>query len=123
MPETTSTPTETSSSTPSTITPLEAPRYSNGRQSSQMTQLLRTSSGVKLRLDIECDSVAYQSSGLASAFDPVKLKWNVVASIPYRELAVVRAGFNPYRPADAWAQAAFFKDSAELLRQLELLFG
>jgi len=105
----------------STITPLEAPRSSNGRQSSQMTQLLGTSGGVKLRLFIECDSVPHQSCGVASAFDPVKLEWTVIASIPYQELAVVRAGFDPYRPADAWA--AFLKDSAELLRQLELLFG
>jgi len=105
------------------ITPLEAPRFSNGRQSVQMTQLLRTSSGVKLRLFIECDSVGFQSSGVASAFDPVKLQWNIIASIPYRQLAVVQAGLNPYRPADGLAQVAFQRDAGELFRQLDLLFG
>ena len=107
----------------STIVPLEFPRFSNGRQSVQMTQLLRASGGVKLRLDIKCDSVPFQSCGHASAFDPVKLEWRVIARIPYRDLDVVRAGLNPYRPADAFAQAMFARDAEELLRQLDLLFS
>ena len=103
------------------ITRQGAPRFYNGRQSSQMTQLYRTTSGVKLRLDIKCDSVAFKSYARASAFEPVKPEWTVIASIPFRDLEVLRAGVDPYRAADNHARAAFARDTAKLLRVLELL--
>lgn len=53
-----------------------------GQQSVHFQKLVKLND-FKVRLDIKRDSYAMQSYATASVFDPVKMDWNKLYSIPY----------------------------------------
>lgn len=81
-------------------------REFRGRQSRNLIRIVKTATGHKLRICIKRDSYDFQSYARIELWSDTEGKWNLVHSIPYVEMACVRAAF----------EGKMEEDAAELLR-------
>lgn len=84
------------------------------RQSAHYEQLANLGK-FKIRISITRDSYDFQSHAVASVFDPVKLSWNTVYTIPHPKMATLKA--IPYW--DSMSEAGFQVDVRNLLTGLK----
>ena len=94
--------------------------YFNGRQSVEFKGIYEYK-GHKLRVTIDIDSYDSQSSARINVFNPQKLEWNFLESIPYSRMESVKnKKVHCYRPVDELRfseKQAIQKDIDELLKK------
>lgn len=84
------------------------PRYSiiesrefRGTQSRNLTRVVKTGQGHKLRIRIKRDSYDFQSYARIELWSETEGKWNFVNNIPHPEMACVKSAFDGKMEEDA----------------------
>lgn len=83
-----------------TYTVIDNKEY-QGRQSHNLTRVLKTSNGKKLRICIKRDSYDFQSYARIELWSEPEGKWNYVHNIPYPEMACVQSALGGKMEEDA----------------------
>lgn len=86
-------------------------REFRGTQSHNLTRIVKTHQGHKLRIHIKRDSYDFQSYARIELWSETEGRWNFVHGIPYGEIACVKSALDSKREEDA----------AELLRTALLI--
>lgn len=60
--------------------------YSLGTQSANLTKIIKSEAGLKIKIDIKSDAYDFQSFARVSVFNQSELKWNVISSIPFANM-------------------------------------
>jgi hypothetical protein len=95
--------------------------YSLGTQSANLTKIIKSESGLKIKIDIKSDSYDFQSFARVSVFNPSELKWNVISSIPFGNMSTPHKLFYSIQKNDnpAILSDKFKKDVEVLTKEAE----
>jgi len=72
-----------------------------GRQSRNLTRILKIAQGNRLRISIKRDSYDFQSHARIELWSETEGKWNFVHSIPFAEMACVKSALDGKMEEDA----------------------
>ncbi|PQV65276.1 hypothetical protein B1R32_10113 [Abditibacterium utsteinense] len=86
-------------------------REFRGTQSRNLTRIVKTYQGHKLRIRIKRDSYDFQSFARIELWSETEGKWNFAHSIPHSQMACVKSSF----------EGKMEEDAAELLRMALLI--